>query len=356
MKRSFFLVANPTHYINALEAIDHYQDRFDYKVLIVISEYIEGIESVDNYLNTSDLWEERHILDLRAYPWPASDYRSWRRCYNEAWNIIKSIKFDDFVSGNLHSAIFYSLLIRYKDKYQPNIIATDDGTPSIKILNSRKQGKEYFEYHFRSLRIFAKTLVSLRSIFFFNKCIRPIEFFTIFDLEAYNNDIIIKNNFNKLKKLNSKNSLFIEKTVHFIGTHIVEKGIVKKDRYLEFLQRIKQYYEQRELKILYIQHRGESSKNLKDINDIIEVVNFNVPLEFYYTQNKKPEVIAGLFSSALFTLSQIHENIIKFDSFYLNEDDLRDIKSEPKSYILSIYEAIKKNSNIYLNSDLLVDA
>ena len=337
MKRTLFLVANPTHYINALELTETFKDRFGQKTLVMLTEFTGGINTIDQILQ-NDPWEEKHFINLNDFPVAASTRKGWQLCYKKIESFLGQFTYDYLVVGNLGDSIFYSVILKFRKKIK-KIIALDDGTPSIKILNARHQKKDYWRFHFRSPRIVSKLLFGIKIFFPFYAPPQEVEFFTIFHLKGSLNDTIVQNNLTILKKLYQDNQIDSNKA-YFVGSHLVDKGLVSERTYLSELKKIKAYHDERNQELKYIKHRAESDKILKKIEQIVPIKTYNSPLEFALAEEALPGEISSFFSSALFTLRKIHSSKIKIKAYKFDPSEILGSSEETPADILTIYDTM----------------
>lgn len=337
---TLFILANPTQYLNAIELITQFPERFAANKLLVITDFIEGFERIDDILS-KNYWIDKKIIPLRSSGYAPSDWRSWRHAYLEALTYIKSIEYNQIVLGNIGDAVLYAILQTIKKQVVKPIIV-DDGTPTINILSCRKFGQDRQRFHLPKGVQLIKSLLAFRFYIGFKQPISSYEFFTLFPAEAGKNDEVILNKMLTLRSFYKK-QIVNQNLVYFIGSQIADKGIVSADLYLETLKNIVKEYESKGKKVIYIYHRSQSERFQKKVSEIVETVSFKLPLEFALSEQEIPGIFAGFFSTALFTLNAIHLNS-EVDAFEFSKESLNDSQLESVNDVISIY-ALLRNTN-----------
>src|SRR5690606_6060660 len=126
-----------------------------------------------------------------------------------------------------------------------------------------------------------------------------IGFFTIFDKYVNHRNTIA----NEMKSMHGDIKK-IDDNIYWIGSPIVEDGIVSDEYYFSSL---KCYCKTIGLncKIIYIPHRRESVDKINRIkNEIGITINYiDCPIElFFLNEDSYPKIVISFFSTALFTL------------------------------------------------------
>ena len=114
---TLFILANPTQYLNAIELVSQFPERFTDNKLIVITDFVEGFERIDQLLS-KPYWGDKKIIPLRSSGYAPSDWRSWRCAYLTALSYISQIEYSQLVLGNIGDPVLYALLLNIN---KPNI-------------------------------------------------------------------------------------------------------------------------------------------------------------------------------------------------------------------------------------------
>lgn len=133
--------------------------------------------------------------------------------------------------------------------------------------------------------------------------------FSPFHLDRKDNEI---NHFEWLKrkykaiKDNEHANLESLAQVFFFGSYFCEvdgEAMMNEDEYVSIIKRIALHYQLKNLAVIYVPHRHESSSKLKRIAQLpnIRIVIFEYPAEYQFiVNNKRPRHIAAFSSTCLF--------------------------------------------------------
>jgi hypothetical protein len=336
IEKRLFIIFNPTHYINSVEYID-YLNINGTNHLLVVSEFVEAIkELIENH--GSNLWASIYVEDIKKYKTPSSHWQTWRLMYKLINETYLKIFPDELILGNIGDPLLYSIALKASKRIR--FVALDDGIPSINILRTRNANRFFFKYHILSFRYTIRLFLASNHFLFFCSQPKKIVFFTMFKLDGAIRDICI---FNQYSYLKSKICSKIENNLaYFVGTQIVDKGIVSKNTYLNSLKSIVNELKKEVKNVYYLPHRAESDFMMNEIQRILPIKKINVPLEFAFLSNSSPKIIAGNFSSALFTLSRLY-NKVEIRSYVFNENLILGSKIETKQDIINIQDELCKD-------------
>jgi len=137
-----------------------------------------------------------------------------------------------------------------------------------------------------------------------------INLFTVFDLEAYDGQKIVRNNYEYLRKSCEKTGQKTINEVAFIGTALVEAGIVSNSYYLCCLEKVASLYGG--YNVVYIPHRRESNDKLNEIHDRFgyEIRHFNYLIEYeFIISSTLPYKIICFPTMAAITLNRLFPSI-----------------------------------------------
>ena len=141
-------------------------------------------------------------------------------------------------------------------------------------------------------------------------------FFTVYYVDVYGEDTLIKNNFKYLREKSLNSDVLDE--VYFVGSPLSETGAMSEDSYIDHLIKVKDYFKGDEL--VYISHRRESGKKLEIIREKlgINVKMFDYPLEYQIAViGSKPKLLAAFVTSVLENMRVIMGDELKMISFKL---------------------------------------
>jgi hypothetical protein len=143
-----------------------------------------------------------------------------------------------------------------------------------------------------------KKMLRDRLIEWNDKAADSVTFFSAYDINVQDGDFLIKNEYKYLRSL-TKNAAPSDE-VFFLGQCMVEGGYMTEEVYLEYLNKINDYFAHE--KMIYIPHPRESAHMIGKIREYpgLTIKSFNVPIECEICLNgNRPKVLASFFSSAL---------------------------------------------------------
>jgi hypothetical protein len=160
--------------------------------------------------------------------------------------------------------------------------------------------------------------------------------FTLFSIFIiYHKKVTLKNN--ELKHLKSRNSVNNKKILNevvFIGQPLVELKIIQQQKFTEYIEKVKNYYEKQGLKFNYILHPGEK-KFLKKEN--WNLISLDEPIETFYLKNESiPKIFSSFYSTANINLGIIFNDIIEQHFWKLFN------KKILKRYKIDFYKELEK--------------
>ncbi len=331
-KKRLFIVINPTQYLNAVEYANATHSQEDHLAILTYNQH--SFEEL-NKLGANRFWSEIHLLDFSEIEKLNSDRKVWQRSYKFLKGVYERLLPDELIIGNLIDNMVYPFLLFVKRNHSI-FVNLDDGTPTLNIVFNRVHSTYFRTYHIQNIKSLIKKVLYLGVFPPFIKPPVNIEFFTLYDIDVSINDKLFKNEYSwtrsKIIPMQSTNEAL------FIGSHLVDRGIVSEEVYLDSLDYASKQAELEGFKFVYIQHRSESPKIRKKIEKHYPTRKYSLPLELVFIEQPRPAVFLGHFSSALFTLSRIYDTSIKaylFDGKYIKGN-----KSEPRDYILRLQQAL----------------
>ena len=208
----------------------------------------------------------------------------------------------------------------------------NDGLNIFSILELRK----------KTLNINYRLKDNLLSNMLHIKDIPSIEFFVPFKLRTDGADYCKIFDYEQPQNYKIDSS-----TVYFIGSPLVETGIVEKEYYLQILSNL--YKVNKTLKIKYFAHRAESDTNLKEYSHMFEIIRNHDPFEtFICNSNILPKVIISFYSSVLLNLFSKY-SMLQFKSIEIESMKLI-AAPDKKVRIIKLYNLFRqiKEANFML--------
>ena len=327
--KSVFLVKSPLQLLNAIEAKHHFRLSTEECILIIMGDR-KSRPQILELANLPDQWGKIILLNavhlLFGNPLEENSRYSAPRSFWQS-EIFRSSAFHirrlNRISNNI-GEVRYIFIGYAKYVYMRHFVNTtphqktfllDDGTATLQISRERKEGLND-TLHLpvkKKIKLFAQRIFQgLQSEEQASLC-----FFTAFDVSPGEKDTIVKNNYDYIRATNQ--ALEQDDAVYFLGSPLDESEIMPQTEYLECLQKVKHYFGDQ--KLIYIAHRREIKRNLEEIGKLldIEVVLFDVPIEYQIAViGPRPKILASFISSALDNCRLILDNKLMIISFKLN--------------------------------------
>lgn len=203
-----------------------------------------------------------------------------------------------------------------------NIFLVDDGTMTLQIQKEIYLKKQSLKDNIKALRYLFFGLKTSK--------LNKINFFTFLDLQPIQNESIIKNNFNYLKEIFkcSNNSSLSSNIIYIIGQPLYNhSNELTETSYIKYLKEIFLNYPNQVL--YYIPHRSEKmSLNLHTyITTYAKIHTNQYPIEIELLLNNipKPTIVTGFFSTALYTIKKMYQDIY-VSSYQIEDKDILDSK------------------------------
>jgi len=305
-----------------------------HQVEMAISHF--NLDKKDIYLLVEDLgFEKTFHDDLRNKSFgEVIIFKSW---------IFKDLIYNPEISNNFITickeiALRFKSLNLYTSHYDSdfNLLANsilkpkkiflmDEGNASFETVLARRKNRD------KKFTLFIKSFLYKIPIFLPSK----ITYFTKYNLKTnfpdnikLYRDTMIDNSFVPLNK----------DVVVFLGSSVVEVGMIKKSSYFDILKRISSDYKNK--KIHYYPHRKESLNKLKDLENLgFKIIKNEQPFEILFLSfNNMPHIITSIYTSCVLdNISKRYKNIpelilYKFDDIVLlkQRDVYRDIYNHSK--------------------------
>ncbi|MCJ8152362.1 alpha-2,8-polysialyltransferase family protein [Chryseobacterium sp. SSA4.19] len=238
---------------------------------------------------------------------------------------------------NLYISQYYTdySLLAYQFLKPEKVYLLDEGTASFKVSKERKTVKSF------DPKFLIKSLVYRRKINFPEK----ITYYTQYDFDINTDkDDVIKYQFTK----DEKPIEFDQNAALILGSSVAEVGVVTKDNYMKIIKKIREKFNDK--KVYYYQHRNENAEKLNEILKLgIEIIQSNIPFEFYYKSlNYTPLHYYSFYSPILDNISQQYKNLPKLNIIRFEKET---ILMNPQ-IVENIYESYLKNKNLHLISSI----
>lgn len=192
------------------------------------------------------------------------------------------------------------------NKYWLRIFVIDEGLSTAKVVDDRSQ---LIKHNSR--------LSTFNRIFKTGHPDRELTFYTNFKIESNGKDLI----FRAENVLPRSNEIHREQssTVYFIGSSLVESGIITREYFCKLINRVREVNEGRE--IIYIAHPREDYIFTLFPQDKIEfkILKIYGGLEKYLLDlNYIPAVISSCISTGYIHSSTLFRNSVKYQTFILD--------------------------------------
>ena len=306
---NYFVVCSPLQLINATEAKEKFKLPNDECLLIILNLYgPANYNQIKNVL-IDYTWSNIEIISLS----------------NKDSKLLFPIKFRKEIrayKGTEVAKLFIGEFFAFEIRALANVLSYkelilfDDGNAILKTIGHLLDKRpESFNLH-----------QLLRKIYYRLSGLKIIEYKTVTIFTAYADLFhsakelsIIKNEYTISKRLNSKKEATNE--IFFLGTQLVERGLIQFSNYQKHLERAISLLEQKNnTKVIYIPHRKELNEKLDLLRNNIGLTIRKIPvsIELYLLKSDcKPAMISTFFSSAIFSLDFIFGDEISKNCFLL---------------------------------------
>ena len=303
-KTALFIISSPLQLMNSIEAIKYFGITKP-KLLII---HIVNRDDIKKHFSRLLEFIEWDSIDYVQLPEKKLDKILFPKNIKKSLNRININNIDKIFVGDYQSN-HINHIVNYLDIKDVYLI--DDGM-AMAVYDTYLYSKPRKE---KIVDIFYK---------FIGYQIKPIDytFFTFFNLKERR---VIQNNFSFFRNLISQKE--IKNRVYFIGQPLVELDIITRDSYIRVLQKIIDFYSDKEF--IYVLHRREEES-------YIDIVSKELDFRYIRFDN-------------LIELEMIFSNTIPshFGTFYSTA-----ILTLPKLFNKSAYHAFRIDNNILINQDL----
>jgi hypothetical protein len=303
---NLFLIASPFQLLNAIEAKSHFSESAATLVML----HSADTQNNDQMMQILDLapWNEVIIVKSRN---PIVTYLKAMSLLSRLRR--SRVRFEKIFIGEFKSHTFHTFCQNLDAQQFFNL---DDGVSTIELQRQVFVKPAYRLEKDKGLKHLLKYLI--KSLFSLNgneeKNLK-FDLYTCFDLIEHAGQTIVVNEYRylsqKIAKLNK-----LKTKVYFYGSCISEKNIMGLESEITMLGKVKTHFSDRERELLYIPHRLDSPSKLSAIRELgirIKLLGHAAEIEPLLS-GELPGEISSFFSTALYTLSKIHqyESVVSF--------------------------------------------
>jgi len=338
---NIFVVESPFQLLSAIEANYHFKEDAN---ILIIRYAPENLNPINNEqlrsLKNNIEWTE--IVEVK-------DSKSYFKANIKLLNILKKLHDSLDVVDNVFIGEYRSWYMRqFFNVLNPNkCFLLDDGSATIAMQKKYIPSGTY--YNEKSMKSLVKNILNYSYLFFLTKQMPKkridINLFTCFELSPHNKvQHIVKHNFGYIKKRNTF-KIILEKTVYFFGSDLSEIGLMKELDLIEELQKVKLFFDAKNIEVVYIPHRRESEEKIEKIkNEFNFTIRYNqYPAEIEFTLIEEiPEYLASFYSTALYTVS----SMIDFKEVMAFELPYEKISPKYREDTREVYKNYKKTMKV----------
>lgn len=345
---NLFIVESPFQLLSAIEANKYFENEENVLIIKYSPEKFaknsnEQLILLKNYTNWENIYEignssSYFILNLKLLLFIKNIQRDFSK--------IDKIFIGEYRSWYMRQ--YFNILNPRK------CFSLDDGNITIELAKSYiSTGKEYkFPKTFKSI---IKNIINnfLLLLLFYRvpKNRININLFTCFDVSQFlQKDRFIEHSFEYLKEKNKMKDC-LQDTVYFFGANLSELDLISEQEEMKILKKISYYFNDKNIKLIYLPHRRELPKKLEFIkNNLgIELRYSKYPAEIeFILMNEKPQYLASIVSTALHTVSKI----VSFDEIIAFKLPLDKINKMYLEDIVTTYEEYKKTMKVINLNDI----
>jgi len=336
-----YLIMTPHQLMNALEARHYFGLKDNYIIIIITPTYPdkaftplledhswENVTFLEPKYNLEGFDYRKNQQSIKSRYLSFCNERHRRVMLNEYAKTLRGVS--SLILGNYEMDFMkhFSNQVHYN-----RLIALDDGTATLRVYKERRNNNHIssFTRIKKSIREMILGLDTTET--------EKITFYTTYDLKPVDGDIVINNEYTYLKQMSSQAR--DNGKIYFLGQQFVEMKILNEDVYIDYMKKIKEYYNGEQL--AYIAHKHEDVKKIERIEtDVgLEVQRFDVPIEYRMSvKGDKPKVLAGFSSSAIENCERLFAGDIPINVFVVKPEHLMN----RKDFVLSVYDYYRKKA------------
>lgn len=230
----------------------------------------------------------------------------------------------------------------------PNVYLMDDGSATVVIIKDYiMKGKYSPDIElFYPKNLIKKIIIKGLYGRFLNKNVlnKKLKVITLFGKEDIPNGIY-KLQLANIKALKNNKNHMNNKMAYYYGSCYSEAGIISLEYELDFLYKVKKYYNNKGFNIVYCPHRRDSETKLSLLtNKLNFIVKRNTDIAELDLLNSEvlPQEVSGAYTSTLNNIKHLFPEI-NVTSFKLNPDKINPIHRKAISDIYTYYAGIGIN-------------
>jgi|GEM_PF-2267267 len=336
---SLFVVESPFQMINAAEARQHFSVPAEQAVLVIKHGVSEENRRLTRLLCDESQW--RSVLDIGD---PKS-ITGYLRC---EWAISSWLRRLGEKPSRVFIGDYRSRYMRHlANRFSEDVVLLDDGAASLTVARKRCAGEPYARRYSGIKRWMNKS----RLLGYRDGDIPSVTFFSAFSLELPDADVLARNTY---AVLGARLGTYAREDIwYFVGSPLVELGIVSRDWYLHALEKISARYNG---KVAYIPHRRESDDAVTRLCKALgwEWRRFDRPIELELIDSAHlPVGIAGFYSSALPSIATVLGGEVVVQSYHIPGQSISSL--EYRGNIQAVYRHYASESEGGVLSVLTLD-
>lgn len=335
MQKNVFLIASPLQLLNAREAKLFFNLNSENCILILFE---SDEERTCTQMKNSIVVEEWHSIQIFNYHRNKNKVVRIFKQKAQVKNIISYVQ----TAGYIFIGEYRNLIMRYFVSGLPHkeAVLLDDGNITVEVAKYYSGHIDHIMSGISPMRRFKRYVrARMLGLDVDETKIDNLGFFTVYNVEIPENNKVYRNTYTCLKSKSGKKPL--TSTVFFLGSSVVELGIVDKSRYFDYMHKIIEYYSNQE--VIYIPHRRENESKLnqlrKEFSFSLKRPELGIESELVLGDTL-PMTIAAFQSSALTNIYVIFDDTLRLTSFYIKP---RYIKSDQRTSIDIVYQDYTKN-------------
>ncbi len=338
---NIYVVESPFQLLSAIEANYHFKNEKNVLIIRYAPEHL-GFKNNEQLRSLKDSIEWTEIIEIETN-------KSYFHANIKLLKVLKNLQTSLDTVNKVFIGEYRSWYMRqFFNVLNPEqCFLLDDGGQTIAVQKKYLPSGKYHSE--KSLKSLIKTILNYSYLLFLIKKISKkrvdIHLFTCFDLIPHNEkQHIVKHSFDYVKKRNTS-KMILEKTVYFFGSSMSEINLIKEDDLIQELQKIKLFFEERKIEMIYIPHRRESKTKLHKLSNELnmKLKYFEYPAEIEFTlMEETPEYLASFYSTALHTVS----SMIDFKEVIAFELPYEKISPKYREGTREIYENYKKTMKV----------
>ncbi len=304
---NLFVVESPLQLLNAQEAKAAFGVPRAAAVLVVFVGVSEHSQSLTlSLIKTEDWAEVLKVGPTRKLP----DFLREKRLI-EAW-MKQHPPIETVFIGDYRARFMRHMA----NTYAKRAVLLDDGSATIKVAEQRARGEGLQKQNRGLKRLFSKQ----RLFGYHDEDIPVLTYFSVYDLPLSGGDQLQRHHYAHLKRKAAHSERRDE--VWFIGSPMVEAGILSAKRYRDYLRQIASECPH---PVAYVPHRREEHARVDDHARALgwRVQRNELPFELALVEGGQiPQALIGLYSTALDSTVVLFGEQIPITSYEIPSEDI----------------------------------